>query len=157
MWSSFKPCRHAPKSLESLLSFLWPLDMSQKLVILMISLSMLSFGCSIFTSFALQLSKVPFQNYNCPFEDLFCIFCEYYCDVLSSLLIAHYYVYVYLCSLQSSPPDEQVIELLRLMCVKNINDDYCMVLFSSIPNDKNADFDVRIWYSNYSCIIVHLC
>jgi len=45
---------------------------------------------------------------------------------------------------QTEPPDETALAALRLMCVKNINDDYCMVLYSSVINDKNADFDVRI-------------
>lgn len=45
---------------------------------------------------------------------------------------------------QDSPPDEHELDVLRLMCVKNINDDYCFVLLESALSDKSADFDVRI-------------
>ena len=43
----------------------------------------------------------------------------------------------------SQPPDQQEIDFLRLMCVKNINDDYCYVALDNVINDKSApDYDV---------------
>ena len=47
-----------------------------------------------------------------------------------------------MCS-QGGPPDENTLAELRLMCVKNLNDDYCVVLLAAAVNDKNADFIVR--------------
>ena len=52
-------------------------------------------------------------------------------------------------------PDQQEIDFLRLICVKNINDDYCYVALDNVIDDKSApDFDVCM---TYNCIIHYLC
>jgi len=47
------------------------------------------------------------------------------------------------------PPDPQVINEIRTMCTRNINDDYCYVALEKVENDKSApDFDVCMYDRN---------
>ena len=43
---------------------------------------------------------------------------------------------------QGDPPDEHMLDELRLMCLKNINDDYCVVQLAAAIRDKGSEIVV---------------
>ena len=45
-----------------------------------------------------------------------------------------------------SPPDNHEISILKFLCLKNVNDDYCEIALEKFASDKSApDFSVRIY------------
>ncbi|XP_065885124.1 uncharacterized protein [Dysidea avara] len=42
------------------------------------------------------------------------------------------------CDGGGSPPDNHEIDILRFLCLRNVNDDYCQIALEKLANDKSA-------------------